>query len=174
MSLAKVRAALLNLIKRIRVSAVDNSGLIQTVTVELYSNDKSEMVERHQQYGHCSHPDPESDLAGVVVTVAGQRFVLALDDPKHRPKDAEPGEVDVWHKNGVRMRLKNDETVETICKQYLVKASEKVRLETPRVETTGEIHSDGDQVAAGISQTQHLHKEQGDGANVSPPIAAAE
>lgn len=167
MSLLKLKASVANLFKRCKVAAVDNSSGVQTVDVQVYINDGSASVERLQQYGFSAHPDADGDLAGLVVSVNGQRFLLALDDPKYRPKDALPGEVDVWHKNGVRIRLKNDETAEVICKKFLVKASEKARFETPLLETTGTIKSDGDQIADGVSQIDHWHKAQGATSNTS-------
>lgn len=96
-----------------------------------------------QHYGFTSAP-----LAGaefIALPIGGNSkhvVVIATEDARYRLK-VKDGEVAIYSDEGDHVHLKRGRVIEVVTDTLLVKASSKVRFETPMIETTGEVQADG-------------------------------
>lgn len=164
-----------NLVRRARLRGVSD-GRVQTARAESLENQAHDRAERHQDYGFAGHP---VDGQGLVMYVDGNTLVLRLDRILERPELA-PYEVAVWHREGHMIKLKAGRVTEVTCdrllfnvlddivvntKRFEVHASERVLLDTPTVEGSGDMHAAGtvigeEDVASGPI-TLRTHKTAG-------------
>ena len=93
-----------------------------------------------QHYGFTSMPLPGAE--GVVIEEGNMVIMVATDDRRYRIAIAS-GEVALYTDEGDHIHLKRGRLVEIETETLLVKASTKVRFETPLVETTGRIEAEG-------------------------------
>lgn len=170
-----IRRRVLLMIGRAVVRLVDDAGGLQRVQVTALAGETRDAIERVQNYGVSSRP-----LAGaeaVIVCVGGNRdhpVAIAVDDRRHRKAGLQPGEVAIYTDEGDYIHLKRGRVVEIVTDTLIVKASTKVRFETPLVEATGEIIDRVD--AAGRSMSgmreifnQHVHPENDNGGPTEAP-----
>lgn len=135
---------------------VDPSTLLQTLQVELLKGEVLDGVEHLEGYGRTAHP-PEG-FEALTASLAGDRahtVALAAWHRKYRPVGFKAGENVIYDDQGQVIALLRDKTIHiygcdklvadvatevTItCPLVTVKASSKVRFETPVLECTGEI-----------------------------------
>lgn len=96
-----------------------------------------------QHYGYTSAP-----LAGaefIALPIGGNSkhvVVIATEDARYRLKVMD-GEVAIYSDEGDRVHLKRGRVIEVVTDTLLVKATTKVRFETPMIETTGQVQADG-------------------------------
>ncbi|MGC9741841.1 phage baseplate assembly protein V [Pseudomonas sp. P1B16] len=96
-----------------------------------------------QHYGFTSAP-----LAGaefIVLPIGGNSkhaVVIATEDARYRLK-IQDGEVALYSDEGDHVHLKRGRVIEVETETLLVKASKKVRFETPMIEATGEYQGEG-------------------------------
>ncbi|USS56975.1 phage baseplate assembly protein domain-containing protein [Pseudomonas kermanshahensis] len=96
-----------------------------------------------QHYGFTSAP-----LAGaefIALPIGGNSkhvVVIATEDARYRLK-VKDGEVAIYSDEGDHVHLKRGRVIEVVTDTLLVKASTKVRFETPMIETTGQVQADG-------------------------------
>jgi len=128
----------------------DGSGQ-QRMQVTLLDGETRDASDRVQQYGISSHPPAGSQA--VVINVGGQRdhpIIIGVDDPSARPTGLAGGEVMLWSQHGQRAHLQADGGVLITTTDghevrlmaggdMLFKAPGKIRMETPRLEVTGDI-----------------------------------
>lgn len=166
---------LMNLIKRGRINSAAE-GVLQTVKLEVSGIDVSADVERWQQLGLATMPN--DGVAALVLSIAGHRFVIALEDTDNRPKDLQKGEVALWHANGDRITLKDDNTVHVKTKHYVVESensytvktkqfnveaqsikwtSAVMTFKTPVAKFGGLVQAIGDVQGAGVSLSAHTN-----------------
>jgi len=96
--------------------------------------------ERYQEYGFTSVPLPGAEA--ITVCVGGSRdhgVVIATGDRRYRLKGLQGGEVALYTNEGDHIKLGRGRIIEVETETFLVKASTKVRFETPLLEGTGEI-----------------------------------
>ena len=141
-------------------------SLIQKYKVNIFENRSSEESERHQDYGFASQP---SEGEGLVIDAGGSVVVLRIDRLKERPTLAND-EVAVWHKDGAKIHLKAARIIEIDCDVFALKASSGAHFDTPIITTSGNISAAQDIIAAGISQVDHRHPENGEGSLTDPPV----
>lgn len=101
-------------------------------------------AELMQHYGIASAPLQGAEV--IVLPVGGQSahgVVIASIDGRWRI-ELQPGEVALHTDEGDHVHLRRGRIVEIVTDTLLVKASTKVRIESPRVEATGDIHADQD------------------------------
>ena len=96
-----------------------------------------------QHYGFTSAP-----LAGaefIVLPIGGNSrhaVVIATEDARYRLKIRD-GEVALYSDEGDHVHLKRGRVIEVVTETLLIKASTKVRFETPMIEATGEYQGEG-------------------------------
>lgn len=140
------------------LNLTDDGNGQQRMQVALLDGEVRDGVDRIQPYGLSSHPAPGG--TAIVVCLGGNRdhpVIIGVDEPRARPTGLAAGEVAIWSARGQRILLREDEgleittpagvkieigpdqvvTVEAV--QVVLKASSKVRAETPLLEVTGAV-----------------------------------
>lgn len=166
--------SLKNLLARGVVSLVNAAGKMQGMQVKLLAGEVKDGMEHFEPYGFTSNP-----LAGAEALAAffgGDRshgVIICAGDRRFRLKNTAPGEVALYTDEGDKLHFKRGRVIEIETLTLKVKAETAVEFDTPLISTTGKIVSQGDQVAGGISQIQHVHNgvQAGNG-STSKPVGA--
>lgn len=129
------------MVSRGTLGPIDDSTDLQRGQVTMLAGETRDRVERVQPFGFSSVPLPGSDA--LIICVGGNRdhpVVVNVDDRRFRPTGLGAGEVCIYSsQTGHRITLKADRSIEIEGENVLIKAAEKVRLETPQLEVTGEV-----------------------------------
>lgn len=131
--IAPTHRRIMHMVSRGKLAMVSDSEGIQRLQVSVLDGETRDNVERFQQYGFSSHPQPGAEV--VMLSLGGSRdhpVIIAVDDRRTRPGNAAAGETEIYNDAGVTILLKADSTV-------LLKAPTGVRMETPKLEVTGDI-----------------------------------
>ncbi len=160
MSIDRLARRVRLMVGRAVLNLVNDAGGLQTLQVSALADETRDGVERVQNYGVSSVPLQGATV--VMVSVAGVRdhlVAVAVDDPRYRPQDLQPGEVCIYTDEGDRILLKRGRIIEIETDQLIVKAGTKVRFETPLVESTGEIIDKADTNTRSGSQMRAQHNK---------------
>lgn len=150
--------SLMKMLARGTVVLADAAKKLQTLQVRLTAGEVKDKVEHFEPYGLTSHP-----LAGAEVLTAflgGDRshgVVLVASDRRYRVQELKPGEVAIYSDEGDRVHLKRGRVIEVVTETLNITASSAVNIDTPLLTQTGKIVSQGDQIAGGVSQINHVH-----------------
>ncbi len=165
--MAPIHRRIMLAIGRAVLNAVSDGGKVQLVQASLLDDETRDKVERMAEYGFTSVP-----LAGaqaVVVCVGGERghgVVIATGDARHRLSGLQPGEVALYTDEGDKIVLKRGKLIEIETNTLVVKAATKVRFETPRVESTGDmidnVSTGNARTMKGMRDTYNTHTHPGD------------
>jgi phage baseplate assembly protein V len=138
------------------LTLTDDANGQQRAQVTLLDGEVRDAVDRVQQYGLSASAPPGATV--VVVCVGGSRdhpIIIAVDEPRARPTGGKSGEVmlysafgqrillredaglEITTPAGVKIELSPDQIVTVEAQQLVVKAAEKVRIESPVVQMTG-------------------------------------
>jgi phage baseplate assembly protein V len=156
-------------------STNDQSG-IQRQDQSLLADEGKDGVERFQNYGFSSHPLRGAET--LTVFLGGGRdhgVILACDDRLFRIRGLAEGEVAIYSDEGDTIILKRNNLIEVVTKNLVIKASEKVRVETPRMEVTGDLIDHADEQPHDVQDmrtifNEHVHGNvQPGGGTTSPP-----
>lgn len=146
---------------------IDDAGGLQRLQVTLLASETRDNVPRFQEYGFSGHPLPGA--SAIVVSISGHRdqpIIIALDDPRHRPRGLMQGEVIVYDDLGQSVHLTRDGIiVNGAGKPITLKDTPKVRAETPLFECTGEIKDlcdEGGVTMSGMRSVYDDHDHDGD------------
>lgn len=149
--------------------------MLQTLQMRLTAGEIKDELEHFEPYGYTSCPKPGAE--GLALFLGGDRshgVVVCVADRRFRLKELKPGEVALYTDEGDTFVFKRGRVVELDTMTLKVKAGDSVQFETPLIKTTGRIESDGDQVAGGISQINHVHDGITRGnAQSNKPVASA-
>lgn len=121
----RLRMQVANMLGRAVVHLVDDGLGIQRVQLGVVAGETVDEGEHFQPYGFSSVP-----LAGAEALVMfpsgdhGVPLVAVIDDRRYRPRDGEPGEVRVYHKDGAVVTLLANGDI-----QVSAKAGAKVYLD---------------------------------------------
>ncbi len=129
-----------------------------------------------QHYGYTSRPLAGAE--GILLKQGNNIILVASDDRRYRITLAE-GEVALYTGEGDYIHMKRGRLVEVNTRELKIMASEKVSLQTPLVETTGQIRADLDitDQAAGTGRSMksmrdiynpHTHPAAGGGTTGIP------
>jgi phage baseplate assembly protein V len=173
-----IKQAVADLVRRGRVTKVDDGSPLQKVNVDVRVGVIDTGVERYQNYGFSSVPNTADPLLGVEITCNGHRFVVALDSLQ-RPVGGEPGDVLVWHREGHFVRLTKDKVIGLECETMNMDFTQLNMNgnvthngnmthngdtthtgntdQTGNTTQTGTITASVDVVAAGVSVKNHPH-----------------
>lgn len=162
-----------NMLARGTVVLVDALKKMQSLQMRLTAGELKDNAEHFEPYGFTSNP-----LAGAEVLTAfigGDRshaVVLVAADRRYRIQSLESGEVAIYTDEGDKIHFKRGRIIDIETGTLNIKATTAVNFETPVINQTGQIVSDGDQVAGGISQINHVHTETQPGDGLSGAAAA--
>lgn len=149
---------LTRMIARGTVALASAGSMLQTLQMRLTAGEVKDDLEHFEPYGYTSHPLPGAE--GVALFLGGDRshgVVVCVADRRFRLKELQPGEVALYTDEGDTFVFKRGRVVELDTMTLKVKAGTAVEFDTPLITTTGRIESAGDQIAAGISQVNHVH-----------------
>lgn len=149
---------LTRMIARGTVALASAGAMLQTLQMRLTAGEVKDDLEHFEPYGYTSHPQPGAE--GLALFLGGDRshgVVVCVADRRFRLKGLKPGEVALYTDEGDTFVFKRGRIVELDTMTLKVKAGTAVEFDTPLIKTTGRIESAGDQVAAGISQVNHVH-----------------
>jgi phage baseplate assembly protein V len=163
------------MIGRAVLSALADGAARQRVQFSALKGEVKADVERVQDYGFTSHPLPGAQI--VFVSLSGNRdhpLVIRADDPRHRKKNLEPGEVCLYTDEGDFIHLKRGRIVEIVTDTLIVRAATKITFDTPLVEGSGAIR-DGESGGMSLHQMRaiydsHVHPENDGGGPTDPPV----
>lgn len=131
---------------------VNDATGIQSMQVELLSDEVQDDVERFQDYGFTSRPHPEAEA--IVACMGGLRshsVIIAVDDRRFRLKNLQEGEVALYDDLGNLVKLGRDAL-------EIVGAS-KVKVSAPEVDVISEnvnLGGTGGQKVARVGDTVDL------------------
>lgn len=179
-----LRSRLMTMIGRCVLRAVDDGKGMQLVQAATRAGALGDGYERFQNYGFTSHP--KAGAEGVIVFPGGNYdhgIVVVMDDRRFRFKNLEPGEVAMFTDEGDVLHFKRGREVLLETQTFHVKASEKVVIETPLIDTTADLEADGDitdRMGSGGSSMRdmrnvydgHTHPENDNGGPTGTPNQA--
>jgi phage baseplate assembly protein V len=161
-ALEHFRNRLRNMICRGIVKLVDDGTTLQTLQLSLLAGELRDGIERFQDYGLTSHPF--NDAEAVVLFPGGDRshgLCIKVDDRRYRLTALAQGEVALYDDQGQTVHIRRDGI-------YVISAQQLV-VDTPQALFTGDvgidgqlyvagdIDSDADVIASGISLINHTH-----------------
>jgi phage baseplate assembly protein V len=163
-----------NILVRGTLSLVDGLKKLQELQVKLLAGEIKDGMEHFEPYGFTANAQAGAEvLAGFFGGNRSHGVVICVADRRFRLVGLKSGEVAMYTDEGDKLHFKRGREIEIVCMKLKVQAETEVEFDTPLIRTTGRIVSDGDQVAAGISQVKHGHTEVMKGAAVSGPPEAA-
>lgn len=152
--------SLKNLLARCSVALVNATTKMQTAQVRLLAGEVKDNIEHFEPYGFTSNAHEGAE--GIAAFFAGDRshgVVLCIADRRFRLKELKPGEVALYTDEGDCLHFKRGRVLEIQTMTLRVTAGTAVEFDTPVIRMTGKIESAGDQIAAGVSQINHPHKD---------------
>lgn len=163
--------SLKNLLARGVVSLVNAAGKMQGMQVKLLAGEVKDGMEHFEPYGFTSNPQAGAEV--LAAFFGGDRshgVIICAGDRRFRLQNTAPGEVALYTDEGDKLHFKRGRVIEIETLTLKVKAQTAVEFDTPEIRTTGKILSQGDQVAGGISQMQHVHNgvQTGNGSTNKP------
>ena len=122
------------------LTRVNSAPAVQLVQVDGVAGEQLQDNELMQNFGFTSNPPPGTMV--VVLPVGGNTahgIVIACEHGQYRLKGLLPGETAIYNQWGDYCVLKAGHMAEISTGMLTVKASSKVRCETPEFECTGTI-----------------------------------
>lgn len=161
-----------NILARGTLSLVNAVSKMQGLQVRLLAGEVKDGMEHFEPYGFTSNAQGGAEvLAGFFGGDRSHGVVICVADRRFRLQGLQSGEVALYTDEGDKLHFKRGRVIEIETATLKVKASDGVEFDTPEIRTTGKIVSQGDQIAAGISQVQHGHTQVMPGPGVSGPPA---
>ena len=166
-ALAPLARGLQNLFSRGVVSAVNPAGKMQTVQIQLLTGEGKDNVEHFEPYGFTAHPHVGAEQAtGFVEGDRSHGIVLIVADRRYRLTGFAAGEVAIYDDQGQKVHLtRNGIVIDGAGLPVTITNTPKVRMETERLECTGEIKdrcdSDG-MTLEGMRTVYNTHTHPGD------------
>ncbi len=162
--IAPLKRRVLLMVSRAILRRVNDNSSLQQVQISLLADELRDQVEHFQSYGFTSHPNVGAECA--VVFVVGNRdhgLVLAIDDRRYRLKPLKrryrlkplkQGEVALYTDEGDKIHLQRNRTICIETQTLSIQASQKITLNTPVLEVTGEIQ-DGSQTTLSMMRDRY-------------------
>lgn len=126
---APLSARVSTLVSRAILKAVNDAGGFQLVQVGIRAGELRDDVENFQPYGFTFNPlEGAQAIIANVGAVGNHPVALVVADPRHRPKDLEPGEVKLFDHLGKFIHLKADGTLHIKAPRIIIEAASDLRL----------------------------------------------
>ncbi|UVL26242.1 phage baseplate assembly protein V [Pseudomonas donghuensis] len=148
-----------NFLARGVLSLVNAGSKLQGLQMRLTADEVKDGMEHFEPYGLTSNPHPGAE--GLAAFLNGDRshgVVICVSDRRFRLQGLESGEVALYTDEGDCLHFKRGRVIEINTLTLKVKAETAVEFDTPVIRTTGRIESAGDQIAAGVSTSLHVHE----------------
>jgi len=155
------------------VVALGNSASkLQSLQLRLLAGEVKDNVEHIEPYGFTACPlEGAEALAGFIGGDRSHAVVIVVADRRYRLQALKAGEVAMYTDEGDRIHFKRGRIIDIETVTLNIKATDSVNFDTPLITATGRIESEGDQVAAGVSQVSHPHGGVKQGTEQSgPPV----
>ena len=110
--ISPVRNRVMMLVSRGLLELVKDSNGIQLVKVNLLAGEARDNVERFQQYGLTSNPQPGAEC--IAIFQGGNReagIIISIDDRRFRLKNLADGEVALYTDEGDKLHFKRNSTI---------------------------------------------------------------
>jgi len=115
-------------------------GMIKRISASGRTGETFTNREYFQHYGFTSRPHPGAET--IFIQEGNHIIAVASDDRRYRLA-IEEGEAALYSDEGDHVLLKRGRVIEVETEMLLIKASTKVRFETPLIETTGQVTAEG-------------------------------
>lgn len=139
---ARIRRALGRIRQAFRgvITRVNSAPTVQLVQVDGVAGEQLQDNELMQQFGFTSNPPPGTMV--VVLPVGGRTahgIIIACEHGQYRITGLQPGETAIYNQWGDYCVLKAGHVAEISTGTLVIKASDRVRIESPELECTGTI-----------------------------------
>jgi phage baseplate assembly protein V len=166
---------LMNVLTRGVVALANSASKLQTLQMRLTAGEVKDGMEHLEPYGFtsCPHAGAEA-LAGFMGGDRSHGVVIVVSDRRYRIQELEPGEVAIYTDEGDKVHFKRGRVIAVETGTLNITATDSVNFNTPKITQTGQIISQGDQLAGGVSQINHPHSgvQAGNGQS-GPPVPGA-
>ncbi|MGI3746222.1 MAG: phage baseplate assembly protein V [Janthinobacterium lividum] len=166
---------LMNVLTRGVVALANSASKLQTLQMRLTAGEVKDGMEHLEPYGFtsCPHAGAEA-LAGFMGGDRSHGVVIVVSDRRYRIQELEPGEVAIYTDEGDKVHFKRGRVITVETGTLNITATDSVNFDTPKITQTGQIISQGDQLAGGVSQINHPHSgvQAGNGQS-GPPVPGA-
>ncbi|MCE4053473.1 phage baseplate assembly protein V [Pseudomonas sp. Au-Pse12] len=149
---------LTRLLARGTVVLANSANKLQSLQMRLTAGEVNDDMEHFEPYGFTSNPLAGAE--GIATFLGGDRshaVVLVVADRRYRLKALAAGEVAIYTDEGDKIHFKRGRIIDIDTATLNIRASSGVNIDTPTLTQSGKIVSQGDQIAAGISQINHVH-----------------
>ena len=147
-----------NMLARGTVVLVNAAKKLQGLQVRLTAGELKDGAEHFEPYGFTSNPLPGAEvLAAFIGGDRSHAVVLVAADRRYRIQAMASGEVAIYTDEGDYIHFKRGRIIDIETQTLNIKATTAVNIDSPVINQTGEIVSQGDQVAGGVSQINHIH-----------------
>ncbi|AGL83049.1 prophage MuSo2, baseplate assembly protein V [Pseudomonas protegens CHA0] len=149
---------LTRLLARGTVVLAHSANKLQSLQMRLTAGEVNDDMEHFEPYGFTSNPLAGAE--GIATFLGGDRshgVVLVVADRRYRLKALAAGEVAIYTDEGDKIHFKRGRVIDIDTATLNIRASSGVIIDSPTLSMSGKIVSQGDQVAAGISQINHVH-----------------
>jgi len=127
-----------------KVAATQSGEPIQRVQVQGLADETLQDVEQLQQFGFTSHAPAGSEM--IVLPLGGDTthgIVIASEHGSFRVKNLQGGEVAVYDQSGSSIVLKQGRLIEMDCDNLVIRAKQKVWIDSPLVEASAQVLAKG-------------------------------
>ena len=166
---------LMNVLTRGVVALASSASKLQTLQMRLTAGEVKDGMEHLEPYGFtsCPHAGAEA-LAGFMGGDRSHGVVIVVSDRRYRIQELDPGEVAIYTDEGDKVHFKRGRVIAVETGTLNITATDSVNFNTPKITQTGQIISQGDQLAGGVSQINHPHSgvQAGNGQS-GPPVPGA-
>lgn len=152
-----MRNPLASVLARGVVVLANSARKLQALQLRITAGEVKDDVEHLELYGLTSCPLPGAEALVGFIGDRSHGVVIMVSDRRFRLQGLKPGEVGLYTDEGDYLVFRRGRVLEVETLTLKVKAEKEVAFDTPLIRTTGRIESDGDQVAGGISQIEHVH-----------------
>lgn len=127
-----------------RLSATQTGNTLATTQVQGLAGETLQEVEQMQQFGFTSHAPAGSEV--IVLPLGGDTthgIVIASEHGSFRVKNLQGGEVAVYDQSGSSIVLKQGRLIEMDCDNLVIRARQKVWIDSPLVEASAQVLAQG-------------------------------
>lgn len=165
-----------NLLARGVVSVVNAAAKMQVLQVKLLAGEAKAGLEHFEPYGYTAHPHPGAEvLAAFFDGDRSHGIVIVAADRRYRLKNLAAGEMAIYDDLGQKVHLtRTGIVIDGAGLPITITNTPQVRMETPLLEVTGDIHDRCDTTGRTMHGMRdiyniHVHPENDGGGPTDDP-----